>query len=312
MTAPRPVPGTSLALSPLALTVGSARGPLEVDAVVAALRRARAQGVTTFDTVGSLDPAVAEALVAAAFPEGDPEVVVLTRPHRRSGGPGPPSPDGLVARPSPTTPFPTLITAGRLRPGPRSLPQVDAADLLTVGGPGPPSAVEGALVARCRTVEEVLSVPPLSSPALLSGAVSLLDRQRILAAARRFGPSGFVWIARDPFAGGRLDGSRFLPAGAVGVGQAPTALRALENDFASVAPLGFLGRPGQRTLAQAALRYLSRLPYVASVVVDLPSPERWDEILGFERSPVLDAAELARIEQLAPEDPRALAPGGLA
>lgn len=298
------LPGMPVGLSALTLTVPAPSRWSDRQEAIRALRRARATGITTFDTVDAPEPALAEGLLSLAFPEPDPAIVVLTSWRVESRG----------------LPSPVLTPAAQSGAiAPASLPrdvggsparfhrlyEVDATDLPPERPGSDPfganarSSPPGPLVVRCRREDDVRRAARGAAPPLLSGALSILDARLALSARDAFGPFGFHWVARDPFAGGRLDGSRFLAGAAHGPASSPRAVRELEADFASVAPLRFLARPRTRTLAQAAVRYVAEFPWVATVVIPLPAPERWEETVGYAASPPLDPEERARAEALA-------------
>lgn len=310
-----PFPGAAFELSTLAFTVGAARSPLEAELATEALRRARRAGVTTFDTADSPDPAVADALLAKAFPEGDPQIVVLSPrgDGQRLGGrlPRAGAPPGRPPGPEPVDPRELSVDAPlrhliEVTSGHATGPRAGARGGRSVGAEPRDTAV----VVRCQDQEDLDRIPASPAPRLVSGPLSLLRPGFGASAARRWGPEGFSWIARDPFADGRLDGSRFAPT-PPGVGSSGLrSVRELEAEFAEVARFGFLARSRQRTLAQAALRYLVDLPWVATVVTSIPPPERWEEIVGFASSLSLDVRERARVDELTGLGPAPRAPGG--
>ncbi len=148
-----------------------------------------------------------------------------------------------------------------------------------------------------------LLVPPSGppsigrSPALFAGELSLLDRELVSG----FGPANRKLeasvIARNPFSDGRLDGSRFAAAAMLtGPGARPIDLRRLRADFEPVLALGFLTKTRRRTLAQAALRFVLGWPWVVTSVIPLPTPERFEEILGFESSLPFTDDERAQLD----------------
>jgi aryl-alcohol dehydrogenase-like predicted oxidoreductase len=75
----------------------------------------------------------------------------------------------------------------------------------------------------------------------------------------------------------------------------PADMRRLRREFEPVLRLGFLTEGGRRTLAQAALRFVLRWPWVVTCVIPLPPPERFEEILGFGSAPEISDEELARL-----------------
>ncbi len=139
-------------------------------------------------------------------------------------------------------------------------------------------------------------------PGLLAGPYSLLHRTLAEDAARAAGTAPFGWVVRDPFAGGRLDGSRFAPALRGGRPATPRSVRELEAEFAPVAPYRFLARTGRRTLAQASLQFLLMRPWVATICVPPPVVERWDELFRLSDALPLTDEERAAVEQLKPAD----------
>jgi aryl-alcohol dehydrogenase-like predicted oxidoreductase len=299
-----PYPGAPFELSVLTLTVNATNGPEDGAGTVGLLRRAREAGITTFDTVDSPDDTLAEAWIARAFPWGDPSIVVLAR----GGAEGAKSAASrALARGAPVAAF-SEAGPPRREGAPsyrfRHLYEVDASDPgPTVPHPvaqGPPTGAGPAepVVLRCRSLEEIVEASHRPPPRVLSGSYSLLEQALAATAEEVIGTGGFAWVARDPLAGGRLDGSRFA-SGSMGAGAAgPRTLRELEVDFEAVARLGFLAKPRRRTLAQAALHFVLGQPWVATACLPIPTAERWAEIVGFGSSPPLDEGERARVEAL--------------
>jgi len=291
------------ALSRLTLSlVGSVR-PADVGSIVARLRRARAEGVTSFDLVEAADPALARSLLARAFPEGDSAVVVIA-PFESRHDPAPGS-----RAPSSRIPAPALAVGEDLAPRRSGAPEFATVYESTRGGGmttgmparsdragrSPPGRPE---ILRCDSVDDLAGVPTAPSQVWVSGSHSLLEPGLLEAASLRLGGGRLRWLGRDPFAGGRLDGSRFLSAGSMSAGVPVRTVRELESEFAPVARFGFLALPRRRTLAQAALWYALDRPEVVSVCLPLPPPERWEELLGFSRSPPLTEVERERIREL--------------
>ena len=312
-----PFPGAPFELSALTLTVRATGAPGDGEATVGLLRRAREAGVTTFDTVDCPDDTLAEAWIARAFPQGDPAIVVLARGGAEGARP---TASRALARGAPVAAF---AEAGRPRGegGPphrfRHLYEVDTSD---PGSSDPPSEARGAptgagpsepVVRRCRSLEEVVEASRRPPPRILSGSYSLLEQALAAAAERAIGAHGFAWVARDPLAGGRLDGSRFASASTGAWAAGPRTLRDLEVDFEAVARLGFLAKPRRRTLAQAALHFVLGQPWIATACLPVPAPERWAEILGFGSSPALDESERLRAEDLSEGPMAAPVQGGL-
>lgn len=111
-------------------------------------------------------------------------------------------------------------------------------------------------------------------------------------------------LVRDPFAGGRLDGTRFdRAADPLAVGRPPVPLSQLKDDFAPVLRLTSLAIPGRRTLAQAALRYVLDVVGATAALMPLPDPRRLDELLGVDRTPPLGDGDLAIVAGAGPRGP---------
>jgi len=273
--------------------------------VVERLRRARAAGVTTFDVAGSPEPRQSERLLGEAFPNRDPELVVVVGRRledlieREAARPGTVNlADGVVERL-----HHTLEESGH-RLAPNRVGVVEWTD------PAVPPDVEravGRLGAAaggpwlCRRRKEGQPAPiggaqPPARPLLLSGSLSLLDRRpvAVFEAERAEGP--VVFLARDPFAGGRLDGTRAAVSGVLrGPGTGPVRLRELQAEFGPVLRLGFLTEHRRRTMAQAAIRYAAHWSWVGSVLAPLPTSDRLEEVLGSFGTPPLSDEEIRRV-----------------
>ncbi len=274
------LPGISLPISRLGLVVEPPTfgGPAAEGAVVVRLRRARAAGVNIFDVAGATDPVRSERIVAAAFPERRGELVLIVPAPRSGSDVGPRS------------------AAGERRAGFRCL-----FELSGEGSAGTVAVGEGPFVRHLDGGEERL---PPSVPGLYVGPYSLVD-QRL---RRRFEPEpeekGARLLVRDPFAGGRLDGSRFasvLPG--PGRPEPPPSVRALQESFAPVLRVAFLARDRRRTLPQAAVQYLFAHPWVATVLAPLPPVERLEELLDAGSAAPLSVEELRTAEALESADP---------
>lgn len=125
----------------------------------------------------------------------------------------------------------------------------------------------------------------------------------------RGGPALF---ARDPFAGGRLDGSRFeSEVNPLAVGHPPTPVSSIREEFDPVLRLAPLTRPGERTLAQAALRYVLDVAGAAAALVSASDPKRLAEFLDFESTPVLSPEDIDFLGRLPRTTPPFLGPRGL-
>lgn len=292
--------GFELSLSSTAFVQGDRRA-------AELLRRAHAAGVTTFAVpAGPLGPR-AERLLGSAFPAPESSIVVLSGRSIESLA--------SSARDTPGTPAATSladrlrvaleVTEHRLPPGSSTLVLWDAADA-TAEELATQSAVLDELVDRDRIRGWARRLEPGRPPSgpdwrddrprLFSTNLSLLEPRAadLLHDRSTRAPTGL--IVGDPFAEGRLDGTRFVEAvGSRSPDAAPPRIRELRRDFAPVLRLGFLTADRRRTLAQAAIQYALQQPGVVSVLVPLPEPERLTEILNSEGVPELGADELDRV-----------------
>ena len=303
----RALPGTKWVLSALAFSLDppAVGPPSHDDRIVTLLRRARARGVTTFDLAFARSPARGERLLARAFPEPDPEVsVILGR-----------STDSLASERSTTGPtldegtLPEALARSldfsRQRLGSVPVSVVEWTSNVSEEGSLAPSPVASASGAGSESryalalhlVPPVMELPVTArSPELFGCDFSLLRSDPIRWFGANVHGSNAVLLARDPFAGGRLDGSRFAASaepGPPGVG--PVDLRRLHEEFDPVLRLGFLTTGRRRTLAQAALHFVVGWPWVISVAAPMPAPERMEEVLDFASRPPLSAEELAEL-----------------
>ncbi len=313
----RTLPGRALAVSAIgfALDPEPAGSPHSDRATISLLQLARRRGITTFDTAVARSPPRAERLIAAAFPQPDPELTVIAAPAREpahlrpsSRGTGPEGPTSEAdtlrraveetrRRLAPQTISVLELVGSADDPG-ADPADVEALDALTVDG------AVGAWALR-------VSGEPRATPAererrgaagrLYSVAASLLDPAPLAWAAELAARRTVGVFVRNPFADGRLDGRRYSArlADRAPTGR-PTDVRSLAAEFEPVRRLGFLALRGRRTLAQAAVRFLLDAPGVASVLVPVPPPERLGELLGSERTPALTEEELARLAEWAP------------
>ncbi len=269
----------SLEFSELAFVLRPPAADAGAERLVAEVRRARSAGVTTFAAASASDVPFVNSVLGRAFPERDAAVTLLRPsplPAERSQSPGRPPP----ARTEPETPLPSSVRFAGLE-------ERDPEDGRAAPGP---------FALRCRSTDDLRAAPGHEATVVLSGRFSLLAPELALEAARSVGESRLRWIAGDVFAEGRLNGDRFAPLLARGPRTAVRPVRELEAEFAPVARLGFLARPGERTLAQAALHYVLDHPWVVTAVLPFPAPDRWEEIVGFRRSPPLTDDEKARLE----------------
>lgn len=306
----RTVTGTPLSLSALTLTVDpSATVSPSADAqTVALLKRARARGVTTFDVANSRFPDRAERLIALAFRSPDPELAVIVGRSVESLSAGPGSTRKSLPEENLRVALERSLETSQHRLGPAPLAVVewvpgvdDPEDISTqLAGAFPPDRSGGRPLWAVRVSAAAGSLPkPLAVPPVYSGDLSLLDRELAILWNHSNSGSPASLLARNPFADGRLDGSRFAAAGTRGGPEGgPVNLRELHTEFDPVLRLGFLTEGRRRTLAQAALRFVLGWPWVATAVIPLPSPERFDEILGFGSTPPLSEEERSRLGPL--------------
>jgi hypothetical protein len=294
----RSPPGQRWTFSAFAWDLGplsEVRGDADRLPSVGFLRRSRDLGVTTFDLGRSRTPALAETRLGEAFPEPDPELVTIL--------PFPQAPPGpwITGAATPVRADelqPALLAARRRLRGAGRIVLEWRAPPATVA-PGTLPAIDFLALQKEGLLLEVAEAtdrpPGEGNDRLRTGVISLLDT-RLPRAIGASAPEGAAWIARDPFAGGRLDGSAFgrLMTGPPRQGP-PRPVRTLEAEFATVRPLGFLTAGTGRTLAQAALRFALAWPWVVSVSVPVPPPERLAEIAGTAEAPPLTETELARV-----------------
>lgn len=304
MISARPIPGTRRSGSAVGLLLDPAQLRLAggVDGLVVLLRRARSRGVTTFEWPSGAGAEVLERAIAKAFPEPDPKLTLLS--EHTSGASAPPR-TTRTRDASSGGPIGRALAESNERLRPHSVHLVEWA---AREDDDPDAAVELARLVADSTVEGVvrrLGGPgrpdrPSESGTLWSAPVSLLDdrAERRLAALAESSRIGV--FARDPFDGGRLDGRRLADSvGARRPDAGPVRLRELEQEFAPVLGLGFLTEGRRRTLAQAAIQYALRWPWVCSVLVPLPAPERLEEILAAESTPPISDDELERLAVVA-------------
>jgi len=299
----------SLDLAPVPVASAHDRG-----VAVAQLHRARAVGVTTFDLVNARDPPVLERLLSEAFPSDDPGLVTILGvlgsgrgPASRSAPERPPVTRESAFAALRTSLVESLERLGRnrrvvvdWRPRRGSLPsEAVVPDLLRLRD-------EGVILDVAVGIDP--SLPGSTAGAedasgLASVVLSLLDTDALGGAKQTVAPPPY-WIARDVFAGGRLDGSALQGfAARPGPGAGPHGIRDLQEAFEPVLRFGFLTEKRRRTMAQAALRFVLGWPWVVTASVPMPSPERFEEILGYAASPPLERAELARVLNNRPAPP---------
>jgi aryl-alcohol dehydrogenase-like predicted oxidoreductase len=277
--------------------------------VVERLHRARSAGVTTFDAAASPDRPRAERLLTEAFPEPDARLVIIVGRRqedlvRPEGGPT----SGFDTGPTFLDRWRRSIEMSQRRLTPNRVGVVEWLDaalpaslngeretLTQLGAPG---------LCLCRRwIPDAAAPAPVPgeppAPRLLSGGFSLLDPRAARSLGKESEVAELSFLARDPFAGGRLDGTRSSTMAVErGPGAGPIRLRDLEAEFGPVLRLGFLTEGRQRTMAQAAIRYASGWPWVGSVLVPLPTAERLEEILGTFAVPPISDQELGQLERL--------------
>jgi len=314
----RPLPGTTRWASGIGLSLALPTGPAPgAERQLATLaRHARSRGVTVFEIGEGSVGARVERTLAAAFPAPDPELLLI---GRRTGptGESPPVPRGGGTGASPSESLRRSIEESGRRLAPHRLGLVIWEP--TGEGTGSPAAIAGELedlrrsgdilgAVRCVAPAadgEVVLDPP-DGPALFAGALSPLDHRLVgpLAGRSARAPTGF--FALDPMAAGRLDGRRLIAAASERRPEAgPVSVRDLHREFDPVLRLGFLTQGGRRTLAQAAIGFALHWPWVTSVLVPLPSPERLEEVLSAGSVPPITDADADRILGAAPDgDPR--------
>jgi aryl-alcohol dehydrogenase-like predicted oxidoreductase len=303
----RSVPGTQRSFSAVTISLDP---PLVVpsatdDRTVALLRRARSFGITTFDVATARYPPRAERLIAHAFPDPDSATSVIVgrsfetlAQERRSREA--PEPDTDV-----TQALERSLEESRRRLGRVPISMVDwvpSGERSGVGNrrersePTPPASTSEPLWVT-RLSDPTVALPtPLRSGDLFSGNLSLLEPQLISLFEEGEAGSGARLIARDPFNAGRLDGSRFAAESSLPPpGAGPVDVRKLQAEYEPVLQLGFLTEDRRRTLAQAALQFVLHWPWVLSVAVPLPTPERFDEVFAFASRPPISPDELTRL-----------------
>ena len=307
----RTLPGIPLKFSAVTLSLDPpAVAPPAADArSVALLRRARERGITTFDVARARFPGRAERLIATAFPaaETDLAVIVGRSIETLASEHGPTDDGGSHGSFAEALSSSLEQSRRRLAPVPLTVlewdpgrgeetPKAETPNSVpaTEGG-SPPEPFWAMRLSAGSTV-----LPPVEHPPpLFAGEFSLLDDGVAPLFDSAPPHSEARLIARNPFGDGRLDGSRFAGTLVPGEpGHGPVDVRCLHAEFDPVLRLGFLTQARRRTLAQAALHFVLRWPWVATCVIPLPTPERFDEILGYASSPPLDTDDLERLSRV--------------
>lgn len=309
----RPLPPSKRRVSILGLCVDPPpSAPPEADRqLLSLLRRAHADGVNLFDVAGSKRPARAERVLSAAFAEpGDEVTVVVGCELVRAGATHFRDPAASLDPAAVRKELAAEVAAHRAALGARFalVLEVDPSPLPPAGQAAVLSAAE-ALTSEGQLLSWSYRLTPRSdSPGrspeggevpLWSVELSLLETRHLPQLEARAASFSTAVLVRDPFAGGRLDGSRLSNELA---DRSPTAgpvdLRALQEEFAPILRLGFLTEGRRRTLAQAALLWLWSHRWTTSVLLPVPRPERWPEVRGAVAAPPLSPAELERIGRL--------------
>ncbi len=293
----RPLAGRLGSVSALSLALDVPTSPVVAGPSwpVPLLRRARAEGVTTFDLGATANLPRAASLLAAAFPDGSPPVELIVPVSAPSGS--------RTSHPAPTESFLEPLARfgpllGVISPDERGgLPRgaVEQAEQLTEAGTIAAWAVE-----RRPTPPRDREHGPATAPVEIS-TMSLLEPEWAAEVATSGAGERLRGIVRDPYAQGRLDGSRIGPA-SLGRPGVPSDLRTLHREFDPVVRLGFLTEGRRRTLPDAALQFALFWPWVATVSCPPPAPERFRAWLDGVRARPLTRAEVDRV-LASPSDP---------
>lgn len=132
------------------------------------------------------------------------------------------------------------------------------------------------------------------------GLTSAARLEALTSDAQALGLS--TWI-RDPYEGGRFDGS-FLTT-PPGPGGTPGAAEELQAYFAPVLPFGFLAIARRRSLPQAVLRYLLGLPSVEGVLLPDRDAATLASAIRADQTPPLTPEEIRRIRSAGETAPSA-------
>ena len=304
----RPLAGTRIVTSVLGLEIDplpTAR--LEEDEVSAAwIRRSLDWGITAFDLSRARSVPRAVRLLRTALTGKDAPVVLIVGFSRASARPGPAAlVTGPVRRPSfgvPDTEERLLETVRAVRPAGSVLVDWDPGD--SPSWPTDPIArwldertEEGTIAGWSlhlgslpRSSDEE---PPGAWKSPVSVELSLLHHDPIDSLNGQFAQRPGSVLVRDPFASGRLDGSRISRANEWPTPSVrPINLASLHAEFDAVLELAPLTRGRRRTLAQASIQYLLRWPWVSTVILPFVSVQRWDELGGAFSAPPLELSEL--------------------
>ncbi len=262
------------------------------------VRRGWEAGITTFDLARVPSFARAASILLTAVPEPDPRLRVLVAPP----GDRPPAAEVGAPRSSPgsagSAPGDILRALGRVG---SLLAEIDFESAAPVTAedrsrPLGADAPDAWPVIRCppRRAGEAPHVDP-SDP--VSADFSLLDTGLLSDESAPLREGGGRVIARNPFADGRLDGSRFsLEIRDRAPTARPVDVRALHAEFDPVLRMAPLTRDRRRTLAQAAVQYVLFWPWIATAILPASSLERWSEIDGAFGAPPLTVEELSALD----------------
>ena len=299
----RKLPGTDLEVSVIGLSAPAAPR-MALPSWTASVTRAAEAGVTLFD-LGAVSLDLEPLFAQVVREHTSSSLLIVSRSAERLssvGGPtlGPSETstvDALVERLSNSlAPYTErrpsrLLVEWSLDP---SEPELDPKVALALTRMKEGKTIEAWGMRTTALTPEGVAVAP--APDFVTSSVSLLARPTAARAPKGVRPA---LLARDPLSHGRLDGSRFDSVGSpLSFGHAPATVLSLEDEFAPVLRLAPLVLTGRRTLAQAALRYVTDIVGAVSALVPPPDPRRWKEITEFELSPGLTAEEEERIHQL--------------
>ena len=163
---------------------------------------------------------------------------------------------------------------------------------------------EGTIIAWGVALEEAADESALgriesAGPQFVTAPLRATEPRQVRAVAQWAERTSLPVVATDPFGGGLLDGARLDPyRNGRDPRAAPQSVATLKREFAPVLRLGFLTATRRRTLPQAALLYVLRFPFVVTVSVPLPAPERLDDLLRATETGPLSEDELAALDRL--------------
>lgn len=159
---------------------------------------------------------------------------------------------------------------------------------------------EGVIAAwgiRASAPEEGALVSPVRGGAFTARALSILDPPP----PEDGEASSLPLLVHDPLAGGLLDGSRFEGPFSPGtLPRAPRPMSEIRDEWAPTLLLDPLVRRGERTLAQASLRYVIDIVRATSTAVPLTDPRRLREALRYDASPELTPEEIHAVQARLP------------